>query len=178
MAEVLRDFAPHTETTHRDVHRDVHIETSSNQEHFLDEDVSQDVPKDVSVFSGTDDVDKTALRADALGIPFSSRDSFACVIPGDAHNHGATLCWYATQRAWRYSCEDEPGDHFGLAHVLAFQRYGQVRRVGWIEQSRWWELLDFRAGLIKPAPNPRAPTGPFAGRRSGRCVRPAACRLA
>jgi hypothetical protein len=43
--------------------------------------------------------------------------------------------------------------------VLAFQGYVHVRRLGAVQPSRWWELLDYLAGLLEPRPTPELPAG-------------------
>lgn len=108
------------------------------------------------------DVDLTAVRAGALGIPGPKQGSGSCVLPG--HAHPAHL--YPDGGMWTYWCAT--CDHgFSLAEVRAIKGYENVpygdardkprdpaweriRPPGKVEVSRWAELLDYEAGLLQP----------------------------
>jgi hypothetical protein len=97
--------------------------------------------------------DKTLRMARVLEITAPLGETFPCVLPG-CNGHSARL-QRSGQGYWQYRCSRRQRS-FGLAEVLAFQAYGEVRPISDVEAARWHDRLEYEAGLRKPLSAPFA----------------------
>jgi hypothetical protein len=96
------------------------------------------------------ETDLDAIK-DVLAISDDFDQPFLCVIPGGS-GHNAQVVIEAKGREV-YACETcSPRRPLRLAEVFAARTYGKLKLFSPVECSRWFELLQFVAGVTAPAP--------------------------
>jgi hypothetical protein len=109
-------------------------------------DVSMAGPREANATVDVADGDVTAARARALGIDVPLGDPFNFRLFGRWER--ATL--HPTERGhWIYRSDS---GEFGLGELRGLLAYGAPRRISDLEQARWMERLDWRAGVIDRSP--------------------------